>query len=281
VLCCESALYRTSKWVDNKELEMAADGKPFNEALLGAAEEFAVECAMLKVYGSEVLDYVVDEGVQVFGGNGFSDEYMISRAYRDSRINRIYEGTNEINRLLTVDMILKRAMKGKLDLMGPAFAVSKELMSIPDFGSEDESAFAAEKKAIVNMKKCILMVAGAAVQKLMMKLNDEQEILMNIADMAIETFNTESTLLRIIKMADKKGDAASSLQIDMMRCQLVDATDKVNKAGKEAINAFAEGDELRMMLLGLKRFTKSQPFNTKAARRRVADALIGEGKYAF
>ena len=281
IFTTESALYRTSKWIDDKETELATAGKPFNESLLGAAEEFAVECAMLKVSGSEVLDYVVDEGVQVFGGNGFSDEYMISRAYRDSRINRIYEGTNEINRLLTVDMILKRAMKGKLDLMGPAMAVSKELMSIPEFGNEDESAFAAEKKGIVNLKKCILMVAGAAVQKLMMRLSDEQEILMNIADMAIETFNAESTLLRIIKMAEKNGEAASQLQIDIMRCTLNDATDKVNKAGKEAINAFAEGDELRMMLLGLKRFTKAQPFNSKDARRRIADKLIAENKYCF
>ena len=143
----ESALYRTAKWIDDKENELLAAGKPFNEALLGAAEEFAIECAMLKVYGSEVLDFVVDEGVQIHGGNGFSDEYDISRAYRDSRINRIYEGTNEINRLLTVDMILKRAMKGSLDLMGPAMAVQKELMSIPDFGSDDEGAFATELKA--------------------------------------------------------------------------------------------------------------------------------------
>jgi len=281
IFACESALYRTAKWIDDKELELAAAGKPFNEALLGAAEEYAVECAMLKVSGSELLDYVVDEGVQVFGGNGFSDEYMISRAYRDSRINRIYEGTNEINRLLTVDMILKRAMKGKLDLMGPAMAVSKELMSIPEFGNEDETAFAAEKKTILNMKKSILMVAGAAVQKLMMKLNDEQEILMNIADMSIETYNAESTLLRIIKMTDKNGEAGSSLQIDLMRCNLNDAVDKVNKAGKEAINAFAEGDELRMMLLGLKRFTKATPFNSKDARRRVADKLIAENKYCW
>ncbi|MBK9484531.1 MAG: acyl-CoA dehydrogenase family protein [Chitinophagaceae bacterium] len=277
----ETALYRTAKWVDDKETELEAAGKTFAEALLGAAEEYAVECAILKVQGSEVLDYVVDEGVQVHGGNGFSDEYSASRGYRDSRINRIYEGTNEINRLLTVDMILKRAMKGKLDLMGPAMAVSKELMSIPEFGNEDETPFAKERKTIVNMKKSILMVAGAAVQKLIMKLNDEQEILMNIADMAIETFEAESALLRIMKMVDKQGETASQIQIDIMRCYLNDAVDKVNKAGKEAINAFAGGDEQRMMLLGLKRFTKTEPFNSKDARRRIADKLIAENKYAW
>ena len=281
IFVSESALYRTAKWVDDKETELAAAGKTFAEALLGAAEEYAVECAILKVHGSEVLDFAVDEGVQIHGGNGYSDEYSISRGYRDSRINRIYEGTNEINRLLTVDMILKRAMKGKLDLMGPAMAVSKELMSIPDFGSEDESAFAKERKAIVNMKKCILMVAGAAVQKLMMKIQDEQEILMNIADMAIETFEAESTLLRVMKMVDKQGEAACQNQIDMMRVYLNDAVDKVNKAGKEAINAFAGGDEQRMMLLGLKRFTKTEPFNSKDARRRIADKLIAENKYPW
>lgn len=277
----ESALYRTSKWIDDKETELQAAGKPFNEALLGAAEEYAIECAILKVDGSEVLDYIVDEGVQIHGGNGFSDEYMISRAYRDSRINRIYEGTNEINRLLTVDMMLKRAMKGKLDLMGPAMAVSKELMSIPDFGSEDEGAFAAEKKAIVNMKKAILMTAGAAVQKLMMNLQNEQEILMNIADMALCTFHAESALLRVIKLTDKQGEQAAALQTDMVRCYINDAMDNINKAGKEAINAFADGDEQRMMLLGLKRFTKNAPFNSKEARRRIADKLIADNRYTL
>src|SRR6186713_2851547 len=166
----ETALYRTAKWIDDKESEMVAAGKPFNEAQLGAAEEYAIECAILKVLGSEVLDFVVDEGVQIHGGNGFSDEYLISKAYRDSRINRIFEGTNEINRLLTLDMVLKRAMKGRLDLMTAAMAVQKELMSIPDFGSEDEGAFAKERKAVNNMKKAILLVAGAAVQKLMMQI---------------------------------------------------------------------------------------------------------------
>jgi alkylation response protein AidB-like acyl-CoA dehydrogenase len=277
----ESALYRTSKWIDDKETELEQAGKSYAEAHLGAAEEFAIECAMLKVDGSEVLDLIVDEGVQIHGGNGFSDEYMISRAYRDSRINRIYEGTNEINRLLTVDMMLKRAMKGKLDLMGPAMAVSKELMSIPDFGSDDETPFAAEKKAVLQMKKAILMVAGAAVQKLMMGLSDEQEILMNVADMAIVTFNAESALLRVIKMTDKQGEAAVSIQKDMMHVYLNDAVDAVNKAGKEAINAFADGDEQRMMLLGLKRFTKMAPFNSKEARRHIAAKLCADGKYAY
>lgn len=278
---CESALYRTAKWIDDKEKELSSAGKPFNESLLGAAEEYAIECAMLKVEGSEALDYVVDEGVQIHGGNGFSDEYLISRAYRDSRINRIFEGTNEINRLLTVDMMLKRAMKGKLDLMSAAMSVSKELMSIPEFGNDDEKLFAAEKKLIINMKKAILMVAGAAVQKLMMTLQKEQEILMNIADMAIITFNAESALLRLMKKTDKNGTEQTKIESDIVHCYLNDATDKLNKSGKEALNAFAEGDELRMMLLGLKRFTKTNPYNSKEARRRIADELIAKKHYSF
>ncbi len=277
----ESALYRTAKWVDEKEHELLSQGKPFHEALLGGAEEYAIECAMLKVFGSEVLDFVVDEGVQIHGGNGFSAEYIISRAYRDSRINRIFEGTNEINRLLTVDMVLKRAMKGKLDLMGPAMAVQKELMSIPDFGGGDESAFAAEIKLVASLKKAILMVAGAAVQKLMMKIESEQEILMNIADMAINTFHAESALLRAIKIAAANGEDAAALHLNIARTYLYDTADRVNKSGKDAINAFAEGDEQRMMLLGLKRFTKAASFNTKEARRSIADKLIAENKYAL
>ncbi|MDF2190886.1 acyl-CoA dehydrogenase family protein [Paraflavitalea sp. CAU 1676] len=275
----ESALYRSSKWIDDKEQELLSAGKPFNEALLGGAEEYAIECAILKVFGSEMLDFVVDEGVQIHGGNGYSDEYIISKGYRDSRINRIYEGTNEINRLLTVDMVLKRAMKGRLDLMGPAMAVQKELMSIPDFGSGEEEAFSKEKKAIANFKKAILMTAGAAVQKLMMKIESEQEILMHIADMAIETFCAESALLRTIKLVDRKGEAACQWELDIMRTYLYDAADNINKFGREAINAFAEGDEQRMMLLGIKRFSKVEPFNTKDARRRIADKLIKDNKY--
>jgi len=276
----EAATFRTAMWIEEKEQELLAKGQSFSEALLGAAEEFAIECAMLKVYGSEVLDFVVDEGVQVHGGNGFSAEYNISRAYRDSRINRIYEGTNEINRLLTVDMVLKRAMKGRLDLMGPAMAVQKELMSIPDFSNGDDSAYAVELKLIRNLKKAILMVAGAAATKLMMKLESEQEILMNIADMAIDVFNAESGLLRAIK-AEKKADQRAPIFIDIARTYLYDAADRINKAGKDAINAFASGDEQRMMLLGVKRFTKAEPFNSKDARRRIAAQLISANKFSL
>ena len=216
---------------------------------------------------------MVDECVQIHGGNGYSDEYNVSRAYRDSRINRIYEGTNEINRLLIVDMVLKRAMKGRLDLMGPAMAVQKELMSIPEFGNSDDSPFAEERKAIQQFKKSILMVAGAAVQKLMMKIESEQEILMNIGDMAIETFHAESGLLRAMKLVEQKGEANCGFELDVARTYLYDAADKINKSGRDAINAFAAGDEQRMMLLGLKRFTKVAPFNSKDARRRIAARL--------
>ena len=277
----ESALYRASKWIDDKEQELLQAGEPFSKALLGAAEEYAIECAILKVLGSETLDFVVDEGVQVHGGNGFSDEYIISKAYRDARINRIFEGTNEINRLLILDMTLKRAMKGKLDLMTPAMNVQKELMSIPDFGSEDEAPFAKELKYIANFKKAILMTAGAAVQKLMMQLDKEQEVLMNIADMAIETYTCESALHRLMKMADKQGADAVAVQADIVRTYIFDAADRINKAGKDALNSFADGDELRMMHIGLKRFTKVEPFNTKDARRRIAAKMIEANKYCY
>jgi len=281
VFVAESALYRTAQWIGDKEHELMAAGKPFNESLLGAAEEYAIECAMLKVDGSEVLDYVVDEGVQIHGGNGFSAEYNASRAYRDSRINRIYEGTNEINRLLTLDMTLKRALGGRLDLMGPAMAVQKELMSIPDFEADDETLFAKEKKLVAHFKKAILMAAGAAVQKLMMKIESEQEVLMNLADMAIQTYNAESVLLRVMRMVEEKGEGACRHHIDIMRTYLYDAADNVNKAGKDAINSFAGGDEQRMILMGLKRFTKAEPYNCKEARRRIADRMISEGIYCY
>lgn len=276
---CESALYRTAKWIDDMEAELLETGKPYNEAVLTAAEEYAIECAILKVVGSETLDFVVDEGVQIHGGNGFSAEYNISRAYRDSRINRIFEGTNEINRLLTVDMTLKRALQGRLNLMGAAMEVQKELMSIPDFGTADETLFAEERKLVANFKKAILLTAGAAVQKLMMKLENEQEVLMNIADMSIDTFVAESLLLRVIKLTDREGDG--QIYKDILSCYLYDAADRILKHGKDALNAFADGDELRMMQMGLRRFTKAQPFNSKEARRRIADMLIQNNAYTI
>jgi alkylation response protein AidB-like acyl-CoA dehydrogenase len=275
----ETAMYRTAAWIDQKETELREKGKAENETLLGAAEEFAIECAMLKVIGSEGLDYVVDEGVQIHGGNGYMDDYNISRGYRDSRINRIFEGTNEINRLLTLDMYLKRAMKGRINLMTPAMAVSKELMSIPDFGDE-ESEFSAELKLIENFKKAILLCAGAAVQKLMMQLEHEQELLMYISDMLMDTFQGESMLLRSMKMKANNHPNAE-LAIDATRVFLNDAADRINHSGKNAINSFASGDEQRMMLMGIKRFTKTNSFNTKDARRRLAARLIEEEKYFF
>ncbi len=252
------------------------------EALLAAAEEYAIECAMLKVNGSETLDFVVDEMVQIHGGFGYSEEYPAARAYRDSRINRIFEGTNEINRLLTMDMLLKRAMKGQLDVMGPAMAIQKELMAIPDMSTPDaDDLFFHERKAIKNAKKGFLMVAGGAAQKLMMELQHEQEILMNAADVLMDIYLMESCLLRTQKLISLQGLEAAKYHIDMTRVFINDAMERINVNGKHAITAFAEGDELRMMLIGLKRFTKYEFINTKELRRNVADKLIEENGYCF
>ena len=277
----ESAIYRAGEDIYRKEQELLASGLGTNEALLGAAREFAVECAMLKVEVSEVLDYVTDEGVQIFGGYGFSADYPMDRAYRDSRINRIFEGTNEINRMLAVDMILKKGLKGELDLMGPAQAVQQELLAIPSMGESDDSPFAAEKKIIANLKKAILMVAGTAVQKYLNSLAKEQEVLMNIADMSIKTYVAESTLLRVEKEMAAKGEEALSRQLDIARVYLSDTIDLVAHSGKEAIAAMTEGDEQRLLALGLKRFTKPDMFNVKEARRRVAAGLIEANEYCY
>ena len=281
VYAVESANYRAGQNIDDAYDALVAGGMDASKAKLKSTEQFAVECAILKVWGSEVLDYVVDEGVQIYGGMGFSADAPMDRAYRDARINRIFEGTNEINRLLTVDMMLKRAMKGELDLMTPATAVAAELMSIPDFGEADDTLFAAEKKIIQNLKKATLMVAGAAVQKLMLSLSKEQEILMNIADMASYVYIAESAMLRTEKLVSLKGEAAVAGQLNMMKIYFVEAVDGVAKAGKEALWAFADGDEQRMMLVGLRRFTKMEPFNVKDARQKVAQELIAANKYCY
>jgi alkylation response protein AidB-like acyl-CoA dehydrogenase len=281
IYAMESALYRATQNIDDAINNFVASGMERGKAVLKGVEQFAPEAAIMKVVGSEVLDYVVDEGVQIYGGMGYSAEAPMDRAYRDSRINRIFEGTNEINRMLIVDMMIRKAMKGDLDLMGPAQKVAGELMSIPDFGSDDDAPFAREKKYITNFKKAVLMVAGAAAQKLMMELSKEQEVLINIADMMIDLYVSESVLLRAEKLSSLKGENNCKEQIEIMRVYLNDAADRINKNGKEAINSFAEGDELRMMLMGLKRFTKTEPFNAKEARRMVAAKLISENKYCY
>jgi alkylation response protein AidB-like acyl-CoA dehydrogenase len=277
----ESATYRAGQNIDDAYGAFVGGGMEPSKARLKSTEEFAVECAIIKVWGSEMLDFVVDEGVQVYGGMGYSAEAPMERAYRDSRINRIFEGTNEINRMLIIDMLLKRAMKGELDLMTPAQAVASELLALPDFGEEDNAEFAKEKKVIRNLKKAALMIAGSAVQKLMMTLAKEQEILMNIADIIGFTYLAESTLLRVEKLVKLRGAANCQGQIDMMMVFLQEAADKTYVSGKEALNSFAEGDELLMMLSGLRRFSKMEPFNIKDSRQRIARQLIEANKYCF
>ncbi|WP_172388407.1 acyl-CoA dehydrogenase family protein [Sphingobacterium shayense] len=277
----ESATYRAGQNIDDAYRYLLAEGMDEAKAKLKSVEQFAIECAIIKVWCSEMLDYVVDEGVQIYGGMGYSAEAPMERAYRDARINRIFEGTNEVNRLLIVDMLLKRAMKGEIDLMGPATAVANELMAIPEFGDEDETPFAKEKKVIANLKKTGLLIAGAAVQKLMMSLAKEEEILMNIADIIGYTYVAESVLLRAEKIHNTQGEQTSMYATDMAKVYLYGAVDKVNIAGKEALNSFAEGDELKMMLIGLRRFTKMEPFNIKEARQRIAKKLIDENSYCF
>ncbi|HAE69271.1 MULTISPECIES: acyl-CoA dehydrogenase family protein [Sphingobacterium] len=276
----ESASYRAGQNIDDAYDALIAGGMDEAKAKLKSVEQFAIECAIIKVWCSEMLDYVVDEGVQIYGGMGYSADAPMERAYRDSRINRIFEGTNEVNRLLVVDMMLKRAMKGELDLMGPAQTVAGELLAIPDFGEEDDAPLAAEKKIVANLKKAGLLIAGAAVQKLMMSLSKEEEILMNIADIIGYVYITESVLLRAEKLLHTGSDKADYAK-DMAKIYLYGAIDKISAAGKEALYSFGEGDELNMMLVGLRRFTKAQPFNVKDARQRIAKKLIDENKYCF
>ncbi len=279
IYSCESATYRATQNIEDAIQALKAEGMEHGEATLKGIADFAPECAMMKVLGSEVLDYVVDEAVQIHGGMGYSAETRAEMAYRDARINRIFEGTNEINRMLTVDMILKKAMKGEMDLMGPAMAVANELTGIPDFGPGPSDVFEEHLAYVRNLKKAILMVAGSAAQKLMMTLAKEQEILMGIADMAIWVYTLESTVLRVQKLAGLREDV--SLQTDMMRVYAYEASEWVHSAGKEALLGFADGDELKMMLMGLKRFCKTADFNTKEARQRIAQHLIEGNAYTF
>jgi alkylation response protein AidB-like acyl-CoA dehydrogenase len=277
----EAATYRAGQNIDDAIFALQNSGLDKSEATLKGIEQFAAECAILKVAGSECLDYVVDEAVQIHGGMGYSAESMVERAYRDARINRIFEGTNEINRMLAVDMVLRKALKGELDLMGPAMNVANELMSIPDFGEIDNGILAAERRYLNGFKKTLLMIAGSAVQKLMQTLSKEQEILMNIADIAIDTYMAESTLLRVEKKINMKGESESELDIAITQTYFYEMACKIEKSARDAINSFAEGDDARIMLMGLKRFTKTDTFNVKEARQKIAQKLIEENKYCF
>lgn len=276
----EAANYRATQNIDDAIAALKAGGMEHGEATLKGIADFAPECAMIKVLASEVLDYAVDEAVQVFGGMGYSAETRAELAYRDARINRIFEGTNEINRMLTVDMLLKKAMKGELDLTTPAMAIVSELTGIPEMTTPPSDVFEAHLGYVRNVKKAILMVAGAAAQKLMMTLAKEQEILMNIADMTIWAYTVESTVLRVQKLSQMRGgEDAVAIQKAIMRVYTYEASEWIHSAGKEALLGFAEGDELKMMLMGMKRFCKTEDFNTKEARQTIAQHLIAKGAY--
>ncbi|MCB0706559.1 MAG: acyl-CoA dehydrogenase family protein [Saprospiraceae bacterium] len=283
VFAAESALYRTSQLIQQKAEHLKEEGVSFGEAKLRAAEEYAIECAILKVAGSEALDFVVDETLQIHGGMGYSEEGTAARAYRDARINRIYEGTNEINRLLSVDMLFKRALKGDLDIVGPAWEVQKELASMPTFEKAD-GPYAAEYKAVKEFKKVILMTAGAAAKLQMegqLNLKEEQEIVMNVADMMIDCFVAESLLLRVHKLNELNKPASQEVYDAILHVFLNDATMRILKNGSDALASFAEGDLLRAMLMGLKRFTKYPAVNVRNKRRQIAKYLIDANGYKF
>ena len=278
----EAACYRAGQNIDESIASLKAAGMSDAEAKLKGVEQFAIECAILKVHGSEVLDYVVDEGVQIYGGMGFSAEAPMERSYRDSRINRIFEGTNEINRLLAVGTVLKRAMKGEIELMPAAMAVGKEILGVPDFSTDvPQGIFGKEYKVIANAKKAILMAAGAALQKFTTEIEHQQEILMGLADMMIEVYVAESALVRVDKLVQREGEEKHAIAKECAMVYLHDAIEKVAHAGREVIMGFAKGDELNVLLMGLKRFTKIDPYNLIESRRRIAEAAIRKNGYIF
>ncbi len=278
----ESLDYRAGQNIEDKIDGLIAEGMDDAQAKLKGVEQFAIECAIAKIHSSEVLDFVVDEGLQVYGGMGYSAEAPMERAYRDARIARIYEGTNEINRMLMIGMLLKRAMKGELNIFDPAMAVSKELTSVPSFTTIDKSVlFNSEKEVIKNLKKVFLMVGGKAAMALQDKIEDEQEVMMSLADILIEIYACESAMLRTEKLVSQRGEEACQDYIAMTQVYMASAIDKVIAAAKEAIASFTKGDEQKVMLMGLKRFTKMDLVNSKELRRQIADTLIAKGEYAY
>lgn len=279
----ESATYRFSQLIEGRKADFLKEGLADNEAELKAVEDFAVECSLLKVAASEALQDCTDEGIQIYGGMGFSKEAPMETGWRDARITRIYEGTNEINRMHGVGMLLKKAMKGELDLMTPAMAIQDELTSIPSFDTPDYSeTFAEEKEILKKLKKAFLMVSGSAVQKFGADLDQHQNLLMAAADIMIQVSLVESALLRTQKNIKAKGEESQKGQIAMTKLALYEAVEIANRKGREAIISFAEGDEQRMLLMGLKRFTKYQNYpNPSRLKNQIADLLIKANSYCF
>lgn len=279
----EAACYRAAKNIEDRIAIREASGNSHQEAELKGVEEYAIECSILKVAVSEHVQHTTDEGIQVFGGMGFSADTPMESAWRDARISRIYEGTNEINRMLSVGMLVKKAMKGHVDLLGPATAVGEELMGIPSFDTPDFSELLSEEKDLIaRLKKVFLMVAGSAVQKFGPDLEKHQMLLMAASDILIEIYMAESALLRTEKNAKRFGEEAQATQIAMSKLYLYRAVDIIQQKAKEAIVSFAEGDEQRMMLMGLKRFTKyaNQP-NVVKLRTQIADKVAADNGYTF
>lgn len=278
----ESATYRAGQDIENNIQRLESEGLSAQKAKLKGVEDYAIECALLKVHASEVATYIADEGVQIFGGMGYSADANMESAYRDVRIARIYEGTNEINRMLSVGMLLKKALKGEIDLMGPAMKVGQELMEIPSFDIPDENqAFAFEKELLGNLKKALLMVAGKAVEKFGMHVEEEQEILMLASDMLMEIYHLESGILRAEKLQQMAAPTADFAKM-MVQLYALEAAEKTARSGREAIYSFTEGDEQQLLLMGLKRFTKLRRGpNVKLLRRSLAAKLIESNKYCF
>jgi alkylation response protein AidB-like acyl-CoA dehydrogenase len=277
----ESLVYRTVGMMDNALTEVDKSAADVAKQTLKAIEEYAVECSIIKVWGSEMIDYVVDETVQIYAGYGFVEEYPAERAYRDARINRIFEGTNEINRLIITGFLLKRAMTGQLPLMPAIKKLMDEVLSGPSSGEDLEGPLAEERKLVAQAKKIGLFAAGAATQRYMQAIQDQQEIMGAIADMTIETYAMESAVLRAQKIAESKGETAAALPIAMTRVYMAQAMEKIESAARKVIAAVAEGDMLRTQLAILRRLGKYEPFNTIELRQQIAQRVIERGKYAL
>jgi alkylation response protein AidB-like acyl-CoA dehydrogenase len=277
----ESLVYRTVGMMDVALGEVDKSSADAMKETRKAIEEYAVECSIIKVWGSEMIDYIVDESMQIYAGYGFVEEYPAERAYRDARINRIFEGTNEINRLIITGFLLKRAMSGQLPLMPAIKKLMDEVLSGPSMGEELEGALAEERKLVGQAKKLGLFAAGAATQKYMQAIQDQQEVMGAIADMTIESYAMESAVLRAQKIAETKGEAAAALPIAMTRVYLSQAMEKIESAAKKVIAAVADGDMLRTQLAILRRLAKYEPFNTIELRQQIAQKVIERGKYTL